>query len=73
MWSMHEILPEPSKITGKNMATINTDATSVKGLIIFPDVYTAGTPAGVTWGTINASSSGTTVIVTKVAVSVWYL
>ena len=55
------------------MATINTDATSVKGLIIFPDVYTAGTPAGVTWGTINASSSGTTVIVTKVAVSVWYL
>ena len=46
------------------LATINTDATSVKGLIIFPDVYTAGTPAGVTWGTINASSSYTTTCTT---------
>lgn len=38
-------------------ALINTDGTSLKGLIIFPDNYTAGTPNGVTWGTINASSA----------------
>ena len=39
-------------------ATINTDGTSQCGLIIFPDNYSGGTPAGVTWGTINATSSG---------------
>ncbi len=38
------------------MATINTNETPVKGLIIFPDTYTLGTPTGVTWGTINAAS-----------------
>lgn len=38
-------------------AIINTDGTGVKGLIIFPDGYTGGTPAGVTWGTINATST----------------
>jgi len=38
-------------------ATINTNATSVNGVILFPDTYTAGTPAGVTWGTINGSSA----------------
>lgn len=37
-------------------AIINTDGTAVKGLIIFPDGYTGGSPAGVTWGTINAKS-----------------
>lgn len=41
-------------------AKINTDGTSVNGLIIFPDNYTAGTPNGVTWGTINAASSWVT-------------
>ena len=39
-------------------ATINTDGTSQCGFIIFPDNYSGGTPAGVTWGTINTSSSG---------------
>ncbi len=39
------------------LAIINTDGTEVKGLIIFPDGYTGGTPAGVTWGTINAKST----------------
>lgn len=38
-------------------AQINTDGTSIKGLIIFPDNYTAGTPEGVTWGTINNYST----------------
>ena len=38
-------------------AIINTDGTEVKGLIIFPDGYTGGTPAGVSWGTINAKST----------------
>ena len=38
-------------------ALINTGVTSVKGIILFPDTYTAGTPAGVTWGTINASNN----------------
>ena len=38
-------------------ATINTDGTAVKGLIIFPDSYAGGSPAGVTWGTINAKST----------------
>jgi uncharacterized protein YfiM (DUF2279 family) len=39
------------------MAIINTDGTAVKGLIIFPDSYAGGSPAGVTWGTINAKST----------------
>ena len=38
-------------------AIINTDGTEVKGLIIFPDSYAGGSPAGVTWGTINAKST----------------
>lgn len=38
-------------------ATINTDGTAVKGLIIFPDSYAGGSPAGVTWGTINDKST----------------
>lgn len=38
-------------------AIINTDGTAVKGLIIFPDNYAGGSPAGVTWGTINAKST----------------
>lgn len=42
------------------LATINTDGTSVKGMIIFPDIYAAGTPSGVTWGTINGKSDFTT-------------
>ena len=41
-------------------AIINTDGTEVKGLIIFPDGYTGGTPVGVSWGTINAKSTFTT-------------
>lgn len=41
-------------------AVINTDGTAVKGLIIFPDGYVGGTPAGVTWGTINEKSDFTT-------------
>ena len=41
-------------------AVINTDGTAVKGLIIFPDSYVGGTPAGVTWGTINEKSDFTT-------------
>ena len=39
------------------MAIINTDGTAVKGLIIFPDSYAGGSPAGVTWGTINDKST----------------
>ena len=39
------------------MAIINTDGTAVKGLIIFPDSYAGGSPAGVIWGTINAKST----------------
>lgn len=39
------------------LAIINTDGTEVKGLIIFPDGYTGGTPEGVSWGTINAKST----------------
>ena len=41
-------------------ATIRTDVSRVKGLILFPDDYSAGTPAGVTWGTINAASDWST-------------
>ena len=39
------------------LAIINTDVTAVKGLIIFPDSYAGDSPAGVTWGTINAKST----------------
>ena len=35
-----------------------------KGMIIFPDTYTAGTPTGVTWGTINSYSDYTTTCTT---------
>ena len=38
-------------------ATINTDAAPVKGLIIFPDDYEGGTPAGVTWDAINTGAT----------------
>ncbi|MBO4655847.1 MAG: leucine-rich repeat protein [Bacteroidales bacterium] len=41
------------------MATINTDGTAVNGIILFPDDYAAGTPAGVDWGTINAACNWT--------------
>ena len=42
-------------------ATINTDGTSVHGIILFPDGSIGDTPTGVTWGTINNPSSwGTT-------------
>lgn len=37
-------------------ATINTDGTPVKGVILIPDFYAAGTPDGVTWGTINTAN-----------------
>ena len=37
-------------------ATIRTDVSGVKGIILFPDDYSAGTPSGVTWGTINEGS-----------------
>ena len=52
------------------MATINTDATAVKGVIIFPDNYAGGTPEGVSWrgaGTtcvINAGSDYVTTCTT---------
>ena len=38
-------------------ATIRTDVSGVNGIILFPDDYSAGTPSGVTWGTINAGSA----------------
>jgi len=38
-------------------ATIRTDISGVNGIILFPDDYSAGTPSGVTWGTINAASA----------------
>ena len=38
-------------------ATVNTDGTSVNGVILFPDEYSGGTPAGVTWGAINDTSA----------------
>ena len=41
-------------------ASINTDATAVKGVILIPDGYSGGTPTGVTWGTINAGSNFST-------------
>lgn len=41
-------------------ATINTGKGSVNGLIIFPDLYLAGTPTGVTWGVINNHSKYST-------------
>jgi hypothetical protein len=43
-------------------ATING---TYKGLIIFPDLYTAGTPIGVTWGTINNINDNTTTCTTE--------
>ena len=46
------------------MATINTDETAVAGLIIFPDNYAGGNPAGVTWDTINDASKFTTTCTT---------
>lgn len=40
------------------LATISIgNNVSVKGMIIFPDSHTIGTPSGVTWGTINAYSN----------------
>ena len=36
------------------MAQITIDESTINGTILFPDVYTAGTPNGVTWGTINS-------------------
>lgn len=41
-------------------ASINTDATAVKGVILIPDGFSGGTPTGVTWGTINAGSNFST-------------
>lgn len=42
-------------------AAITTpSSTTVKGVIIFPDSYSGGTPSGVTWGTINGTSNGYT-------------
>ncbi len=41
-------------------AIINTDGTSVKGLIIFPDYYSIDTPVGVTFGTINSKTTNYT-------------
>jgi len=34
-------------------ASIRTDVSAVKGIILFPDGYAGGTPSGVTWGTVN--------------------
>lgn len=42
------------------LATINTDATEVKGMIIFPDGFAGSNTEDVTWGTINANSNYTT-------------
>ena len=39
------------------MATINSDGTPVKGLIIFPDDFDAVETEGVTWSTINNMSN----------------
>ena len=36
------------------MAQITIGESTINGTILFPDVYTAGTPEGVTWGTINS-------------------
>ena len=41
-------------------AITTPSSTTVNGLIIFPDSYSGGTPSGVTWGTINGTSSGYT-------------
>lgn len=43
------------------LATINE---TYKGMIIFPDSYTVGTPTGVTWGDINTYSDYTTTCTT---------
>ena len=42
------------------MAQVNTDGTSVNGLILIPNGFVGGDFAGVTWGTINAASNWTT-------------
>lgn len=42
------------------MATITINARNIKGVIIFPDNYSAGTPDGVVWGTIDGYSDYTT-------------
>lgn len=39
------------------LAIINTDGTQDRGMILFPDNYTAGSPNGVTWGAINGASN----------------
>ena len=42
-------------------AVINTDGTPVNGIILFPDYYDGGTPAGVTtWGNLMNSYSAST-------------
>ena len=38
-------------------AAINTDGTSVNGIILFPDQSIGATPEGVTWGAINDGAS----------------
>ncbi|MBO4740057.1 MAG: hypothetical protein J5605_00265 [Bacteroidales bacterium] len=43
------------------LAAINTDGDSIQGLILFPDYYSGGTPAGVTWGNINCGTAWNTV------------
>jgi hypothetical protein len=48
-------------------ATVNTNGTSVKGMIIFPDIYLGGTPDGVTWGPINNYSD----FVTQCTIKGW--
>jgi len=42
------------------LAEISLTGSSVKGMILFPDNYSGGTPAGVTWGLINGSSASRT-------------
>ena len=39
---------------------IEFGGSTVYGIILFPDNYTGGTPAGVTWGIINAKSAWST-------------
>lgn len=42
------------------LATIRTDVSAVKGMILFPDDYSGETPTGVTWGDINTYSNWAT-------------
>ena len=44
--------------------TLATISETNKGMIIFPDSYTAGTPTGVTWGAINTYSDYATTCTT---------